>query len=621
MAIEQPSSSEELSGAPLGDVIHAVAVAIAEGQFQLDKASLRAAEFMSGQVLLRDMDSGRLLTPEGEETETPVLVDTRVYFGYSYDAAGNRLANRLSMMELGFVPSFYQFVDTVIDMKLTLRLRRQSVETGTLKETWSTEQAVGGEGAGRSRRPKARTVITTTPVDARYSSSYNFSAEMTSKVSTKLVPVPPPAILEERIRALMDQERLDRERQARESAEKEARNLSKQPLGGPAFDGDCYEIGDADLAKVLVPRGFTVEAWVSAKAVAARAGAVGVWMDDENEPKGWLLGIFDGEFGFALASRARPKATFVKAKGGFARDRWYHLAGVYDGAEMRLYVDGRGRNGSPEQAGEIAYAGASRFVIGSYQSPDGMLPFSGRIDDVRLWNRALTGAEIKNNRNYRLQGTEPGLAGYWRLDLCKKELVPDGAKGNDAKKRHLGRRYVKVFSTDRGFDMGDIEVKEGSATNVSVVESDGRPVLQIRGATSLVMGKRNIPFDSASLYRFEIMARQAQEPTTGGKRIHFGGAGYSDDTTLCNISGQNTTHLHYYCAIDGADLPGEWTTYTGYIQGTAAAGTGGTAQDEANPGKFHHAVRAFRPFFYVNWEKGNGVVEIARIRILQSSTG
>ncbi|MEN8260081.1 MAG: LamG domain-containing protein [Pseudomonadota bacterium] len=438
MAIGQPKISEELSGAPLADMIHAVALAVADGQFQLDKASMRAAEFMSGHVLLRDMDSGRLLTPDGHETDVPTTVNTRVYFGYSYDADGKRQANRLSMMELGFVPTFYQFVDTVIDLKLTLRLRRQSSETRTSQEIWSTEQPVGSEVSGRSRRRKPKMVITTTPVDARYSSSYNFSAEMTSKVSTKLVPVPPPAILEERIRALMDQERLDRDRKIQESAEKEARTLSRQPLGGPVFDSVWYEIGDVNLAKALVTRAFTVEAWISPKTIEARAGVVGVWMDDENEAKGWLLGVFDGEFGFALTSRGRSKGTVVKARGSFSLDRWHHLAAVYDGAEMRIYVNGQLRNGSAEQAGEITYSDQARLMFGGYQRPDGISPFSGHIDDVRLWNKALTGGEIKNNMDYRLQGAELDLVGYWRLDRCKDNVVPNAVEGgHDARKCHL----------------------------------------------------------------------------------------------------------------------------------------------------------------------------------------
>ena len=70
---------------------------------------------------------------------------------------------------------------------------------------------------------------------------------------------------------------------------------------------------------------------------------------------------------------------------------------------------------------------------------NGLVPYAGHIDDVRLWNRALTGAEIKDNMDYRLQGAEPGLVGYWRLDLCKNDIVPDAVKErHDARKWHLG---------------------------------------------------------------------------------------------------------------------------------------------------------------------------------------
>jgi hypothetical protein len=49
-----------------------------------------------------------------------------------------------------------------------------------------------------------------TPVDATYSSKYSYSAEGSSVLRTKLVPVPPPSILEERARMLMQQNEADR---------------------------------------------------------------------------------------------------------------------------------------------------------------------------------------------------------------------------------------------------------------------------------------------------------------------------------------------------------------------------------------------------------------------------
>src|SRR5262249_5413038 len=95
----------EMLNLPIGDLIRSVALGIAEAQFQLDKASMRVAGLMSGQPLLRDLDTGRLITADGQPTDKPVVIDSRVYFGYHYDAQGQRVPDRASMMELGFVPT------------------------------------------------------------------------------------------------------------------------------------------------------------------------------------------------------------------------------------------------------------------------------------------------------------------------------------------------------------------------------------------------------------------------------------------------------------------------------------------------------------------------------------
>ena len=81
-------------------------------------------------------------------------------------------------MELGFVPNFYQFVDTVIEMKVALRVNRTA--TGKYNVTAST-------------------------VDATYAASYNYSLNLSSSVKTKIVPISPPVVLEERIRQALQE--------------------------------------------------------------------------------------------------------------------------------------------------------------------------------------------------------------------------------------------------------------------------------------------------------------------------------------------------------------------------------------------------------------------------------
>lgn len=433
---ERSNYSEELSAAPLADLIHAVAMAVADGQFRMDKASLRSAEFMSGRMPRRDLDTGQLLTPEGQPTDTAHYVNTQVAFGYHYSQEGERVADSLSMMELGFVPTFYQFVDTVIDMKLTLRLHRQSADSGGTEGTvTTTEQSTGG-GTGSRSKGKAKTVITTKPVDARYATSYNFSAEMASRVKTKLVPIPPPPLLEERIRALLDQERQDSQRLAKEIEEQEKRGLARQPLGGPEFDGSsCYEIADLGKIQARLGNALTVEAWVRPKDVPGSPGIVGLGTGGGTGRTGWLLGIFDGQFGLAATSHGAGKESIVKAPGVAAPDRWQHVAATYDGSELRVYVDGRLRNGSGEQSKEIRYADPARLLIGAGESERLGERFKGWIDDVRLWDHARTGAEIKRAMNHRLRGDEAGLVAYWRLDRCKDDTLPDQTAGKHPAKR------------------------------------------------------------------------------------------------------------------------------------------------------------------------------------------
>jgi hypothetical protein len=107
------------------------------------------------------------------------------------------------------------------------------------------------------------------------------------------------------------------------------------------------------------------------------------------------------------------------------------------------------------------------FSIGAYPGPEGLRPFSGEIDEVRLWDRALDGNRIKRDMDVRLHGKEEGLVGYWRLDKSHDNVVPDAVAGRDAKKKTL------LFTEPKGktfggavapVDCGPVELKDRSFT-------------------------------------------------------------------------------------------------------------------------------------------------------------
>lgn len=179
---------EALSNVPIGQLIKNVAVGIAEGQTAVDVESIRNAQMMSG------------YGPNKIDGDELKMEDYRVAFGRNED--GSPIL--VSMMELGFTPVFYQFIDTLIEVKMAITVTRDSASErknkGHQVSVSSNTARFGGWFS------VSNVTVRSTPVDATYSSKYNYSAEGSSLVRTKMVPVPPPAILEERIRAIVEDE-------------------------------------------------------------------------------------------------------------------------------------------------------------------------------------------------------------------------------------------------------------------------------------------------------------------------------------------------------------------------------------------------------------------------------
>jgi len=72
---------------------------------------------------------------------------------------------------------------------------------------------------------------------------------------------------------------------------------------------------------------------------------------------------------------------------------WLHLAGTYDGSTVRFYVDGQVVGTSDEANSILLSQDPCGLAIGN--KPDANdRPFKGTIDDVRVYNRALTAAEV-----------------------------------------------------------------------------------------------------------------------------------------------------------------------------------------------------------------------------------
>ncbi len=157
-------------------------------------------------------------------------------------------------------------------------------------------------------------------------------------------------------------------------------------------------------------RELSVEAWVKIEQPEDWGGLVGMIRDNGNDEHGWLLGYNRNSFTFALASTKTRRLTYLAARRIYQTGAWYQVAATYDGAEMRLYVDGVLAASDRSQSGDIDDPAGGAFVIGAYHDENETHPLSGEIHHAAVWKRVLSGPEIRrrfDDRKTRYPGIEP----------------------------------------------------------------------------------------------------------------------------------------------------------------------------------------------------------------------
>ncbi|MBN1275122.1 VCBS repeat-containing protein [Candidatus Woesearchaeota archaeon] len=110
----------------------------------------------------------------------------------------------------------------------------------------------------------------------------------------------------------------------------------------------------------------------------------------------WMVGTWN-ENGPKLRFRLKAggtTSTLVASSGNIINDDWFHVAAVYDGQYMRLYKDGA-QVGSTAKTGTITSSTAAAW-IGDNPPTTGSRPWDGYLDDVRIYDTALSQAEVQD---------------------------------------------------------------------------------------------------------------------------------------------------------------------------------------------------------------------------------
>lgn len=209
-SVETQKVAGAIASMGIDELIFNMAKGIADGQARLDQTCMDLAVQMG---------------------------DAQIEFG---KIPGTNEPDLISLVELGFTPNFYQFVDTILEINVSVTSQyEEEKETVTSEIDHQTDEkqsqtqyahqrsnnysgygyghnwgwgwgrwGYGGYGYGysggssttdrRNTAQKSKTVKVHT-VDASFASKYGYEVAAASVIKTKIVPIPPPQVLEEAV--------------------------------------------------------------------------------------------------------------------------------------------------------------------------------------------------------------------------------------------------------------------------------------------------------------------------------------------------------------------------------------------------------------------------------------
>ncbi|MBC8146190.1 MAG: LamG domain-containing protein, partial [bacterium] len=196
---------------------------------------------------------------------------------------------------------------------------------------------------------------------------------------------------------------------------------------------------------------LTFEAWLKPERQSGlRQYVGGLWGPNRDNNDQWVVYIEDNRIVFALSSPTTrlgdvDNTIAIADVPDLYTRGWVHVAAVWSGqtASSQIIIDGYAvgvptintahpiRNLNQIENGALPLQIASTNAL--FGDTTRYRSFKGQLDEIRIWDRALSETEVRCQRVLSLQGTERGLVLYYRCndgnnaDLC--DATNNGARG------------------------------------------------------------------------------------------------------------------------------------------------------------------------------------------------
>ncbi len=185
------------------------------------------------------------------------------------------------------------------------------------------------------------------------------------------------------------------------------------------FDGADDYVTVPDNANLNFTGNFTLEAWIY------KNTSFSGWSGIIRKGNYFLVGIQGTDkvrLGFVDTS---PVEYDCDSLSDIPNNQWVHIAGVYDGTNLIIYINGV-LDISTNIGSHTILTGTSPLYLGESSS----YYFNGKMDEVRIWNTARTQSQIQSSMMKDVTGTG-GLVAYYKFDHTSGTTLTDIAGGDN----------------------------------------------------------------------------------------------------------------------------------------------------------------------------------------------
>lgn len=177
------------------------------------------------------------------------------------------------------------------------------------------------------------------------------------------------------------------------------------------LNGTTGRVAFGDVFDFSGKAAFTLEAWV-------RPDVIDTWhrrifnkeeKDGLGRWQGYRMAVNSSSLGLYCQRWSDGANTQVYlSPAQLTLGRWYHVACTYDGATLRLYVNGS--QVMAKASSLVVAATSAPLTVGSFTNGGSASFWSGGLDEVAVYGRALSAAEVASHLNAS-RGSAPSLAG------------------------------------------------------------------------------------------------------------------------------------------------------------------------------------------------------------------